>query len=271
MSLLVSLIVTTYNWPKALNRVLKGVALQSYPQLEVIVADDGSKEETALLIQSFRDAFPFPLIHCWQPDDGFRAAMCRNKAVAKAKGDYIIFIDGDCVPLPDFVSRHVKLAKRGWFVAGNRVLLTKDFTQKILEEDIPIESYGYLQWANAFIKKQTNRLVPTQYLPLGMMRSISQSKWQGAKTCNLGVWKQDYIAVNGLDENFVGWGFEDSDLIIRLQRFGIRRTYGKYATEVIHLWHQESNREQMITNKVRLEKTIQSTHVKAALGIEQYI
>lgn len=267
----ISLIVTTYNWPQALARVLSGVALQTYQQLEVIIADDGSKDETATLINEFRKNFPFPLIHCWQPDEGFRAAMCRNKAVAKATGDYIIFIDGDCVPLPDFVARHAKLAQKGWFVAGNRVLLTESFTSNIIKSGKTIEKWNALQWARAYFKRQTNRLMPMLYLPLGLLRTVRALRWQGAKTCNLGIWKQDYLAVNGLDENFVGWGFEDSDLIIRLQRYGIKRKLGKYATEVFHLWHRENNRQQMQENRARLEKTLTSSQVRATLGIEQYI
>ncbi len=197
--------------------------------------------------------------------------MCRNKAVAKAKHDYIIFIDGDCVPLPDFVKRHAILAQSGTFVAGNRVLLTQEFTKHILNTSLAIESFCAFQWAVTYLKRNTNRLMPKQYLPLGPMRTLNASKWQGAKTCNLGLWKQDYIAVNGLDENFVGWGFEDSDLIIRLQRFGVKRKYGKYATEVLHLWHPENNRHKLQENRARLEKTLTSSQVRATLGIEQYI
>ncbi|MGD9591432.1 MAG: glycosyltransferase family 2 protein [Candidatus Berkiella sp.] len=267
----VSLIITTYNWPKALARVLDGVSLQNYTRLEVIVADDGSTDETANLINEYRKNFPFPLTHCWQPDEGFRAAMCRNKAVAKASGDYIIFIDGDCVPLPDFVTRHANLAQQGWFVAGNRVLLSQSFTKQILNDSHRIETWSVWQWVKAYVKRKTNRLLPKLYLPLGFLRGLKANDWQGAKTCNLGIFKRDYIAVNGLDENFIGWGFEDSDLVIRLQRLGIKKKVGKFATEVLHLWHKENDRQQMQENKARLEKTLSGSQIKANLGIEQYI
>ncbi|MBS0287596.1 MAG: glycosyltransferase family 2 protein [Proteobacteria bacterium] len=267
----ICVVVTTYNWPQALSRVLNGLSLQKYPNMEVIIADDGSTDETAQVVSAFRKKMPFALTHCWQPDEGFRAAMCRNKAVAKTKADYIIFIDGDCVPCPQFVQRHAHLAQKGWFVAGTRVLLSQSFSKAILHNDLAIEAWSYEKWVKAFLQRGANRLLPKLYWPLGILRTLTPSKWQGVKTCNLGIWREDFIAVNGLDENFVGWGFEDSDLIIRLQRLGIKRKSGKFATEVFHLWHPENSRQQMNENKERLASTINSLQVKATLGIEQYI
>lgn len=267
----VSVIVTTYNWPQALERVLKGLSLQTYPRCEVIVADDGSKDETASLIRSFKNNYPFPLIHCWQPDEGFRAAMVRNKAVAKARGDYIIFLDGDCVPLPSFVANHVKLAKQHWFVAGNRILLSQTFTNQVFAQQLSIEEWTLKDWYVAKITHKCNRFLPFLKLPLGKLRTLFSQKWEGAKTCNLALWKNDYIAVNGLDENFEGWGFEDSDLIIRLQRNGILRLFGQFAVPVLHLWHPTHEKAKINENKNRLEITLQSQHVKADKGIEQYL
>ncbi len=267
----VSVVVTTYNWPLALERVLWGLLQQDYPRMEVIIADDGSRDDTAAVINSFREKMRCALVHCWQPDDGFRAAMCRNKAVAKAKGDYIIFLDGDCVPPQHFVSRHAKLAQKGWFVAGTRVLLNADFTKYVLEHSVNIEKWQHGRWLLAGLQRKSNRFMPTSYLAFGKCRQLRPDKWQGAKTCNLAIWKEDYIAVNGLDENFVGWGFEDSDLVIRLMRYGIKRKWGKYATEVFHLWHAENSRNEMQKNKARLQETLDGSHIKAQLGIRQYI
>ncbi|MBS0290249.1 MAG: glycosyltransferase family 2 protein [Proteobacteria bacterium] len=271
MSLPISVIVTTYNWPQALARVLNALSIQNYRRMEVIVADDGSNDLTAQVINTYRQQCDFPVIHCWQPDEGFRAAMCRNKAVAKANHPYLVFIDGDCIPFPHFVANHAKLAQAGWFVAGNRVLLSQSFTQTILNQELKIEKYKAQQWLRAVLTGRCNRLAPYQYFPLGKIRTWRKHQWAGAKTCNLGMWRQDFINVNGFDENFVGWGFEDSDLVIRLLRHGCYKKLGKFAVEVCHLWHLSQNKAQLSENKSRLKHTLQCSQVKAVKGIEQYL
>lgn len=267
----VSVIVTTYNWPQALARVLAGLKLQRYKRMEVIIADDGSSDATAEVIRHYRKDCDFPLSHCWQPDEGFRAAMIRNRAVAKASHDYIIFIDGDCIPMPHFVHNHAKLAQKGWLVSGARILLSDPFTKEVLSRELAIEQWSHQKWLMAGFSRKCNRFCPTLKLPLGKLRDFSPYRWQGVKTCNLGLWREDFIAVNGLDENFTGWGFEDSDLVIRLQRKGIKKKFGKYAVEVLHLWHPSQDRSRVEANAKRLQKTLECSQVRADKGIEQYI
>ena len=124
-----TLIITTYNKPVFLELVLKSVMRQRVLPCEVIVADDGSKEDTKALIERYQALFPVPLVHSWIPDEGFRLSMSRNVAIAKAKGDYIIIIDGDIVLGPSFVADHVWAREEGCFVNGNRARLTKAATQ----------------------------------------------------------------------------------------------------------------------------------------------
>lgn len=267
----ISVIVTTYNWPQALDRVLAGLAQQSYRQFEIIVADDGSTAQTAQLIAQWQQRLPFPLQHCWQPDEGFRAAMSRNRAAALAKNDYLIFLDGDCVPLVHFVARHAQLAQTGWFVAGNRILLNQAFTEQVLASHLPIEQYSFWQWTKAQLTGKCNRLLPLIHLPLGPLRKLAPMRWQGAKTCNLAMWRQDYLAVNGMDESFQGWGFEDSDLVIRLQRANIKRKSAKYGVPVIHLWHPEQDKSKIARNAQRLAKTLENFEVRAKQGVAQYL
>lgn len=267
-----SIIVTTYNWPSALNGVLAGLAAQTYAAIEVIVADDGSRDDTKALIESWQSRVPFVLKHCWQPDDGFRAAQIRNKAVAMAQHEYIVFLDGDCIPRPDFAKRHALLAEKGWFVAGNRLLLSKSFTEKNLCLNQPkVHQYDLSQWLLARFTGGCNRWLTLLSLPLGQWRKCMRYRWQGVKTCNLGVWREDFIRVNGFDEDFTGWGFEDSDLVIRLLRLGILRKQGKCALTVIHLWHPEQSRSQIQKNQVLLDKTLMSDHIQAPVGVAQYL
>lgn len=268
---LISIIVTTYNWPDALQRVLLSIACQTYPpNYEVIVADDGSRLETKQMINEFVEASAMPIKHVWQADEGFRAARVRNLAIQAAKGDYLIFIDGDCIVRPTFVYKHSLLAQSGYFVAGNRVLLNKEFTAQVLNQKIALHVWGRLDWLKAWVKGYCNRFLPFFSLPAKSKLRLQQAKnWQGAKGCNLAIWKQDLLRVNGWEESFQGWGYEDSDLVIRLLKAGIKRKSGKFSVPVIHLWHLENDRSQKAMNKRRLENILSSQRIIAEQGLTQ--
>lgn len=133
----ISIIITTYNRPDALQLVLQSLHNQSRLPDEVIIADDGSTPETQELITRIQAQVDYPIRHVWQPDEGFRAAQIRNQAARKAHSDYLIFLDGDCVVRPDFVQQHGLLAEKGWFVAGNRVMLNNDLTHQIESQQPP--------------------------------------------------------------------------------------------------------------------------------------
>ena len=266
-----SVIVTTYNRPDALAAVLQGLAAQSDRDFEVLVADDGSGPETAQVLQQQARAFPVPLVHVWQEDQGFRAGAARNRAVAQAQGEYLLFLDGDCVPLPDFVSRHKALADPHWFVAGNRILLSPSFTEHALQAGWALHARSALQWLWARLRGQINRLTPLLRLGNAGWRKVSPLRWQGARTCNLAVWREDFVAVNGFDEAYAGWGHEDADLAVRLIRQGTRRKDGRFATAVLHLWHRENDRSREQDNAQRLAHILQSTHTRASLGVDQYL
>lgn len=132
--LTVSLVIATYNWPQALECSLKSVLRQSRLPDEVIIADDGSTPQTAALIETYRALFPVPLLHIWQPDEGFQLARIRNKAIAAAQSDYIVQIDGDLVLHRNFISDHCAFSEPGFFATGGRVLLGKSFSEKVLAQ-----------------------------------------------------------------------------------------------------------------------------------------
>jgi len=268
----IALIVTTYNRPDALSAVLEGCLAQTDKNFEVIVADDGSTEETKQVILSYQVRAPFSLLHVWHEDIGFRAAAIRNRALAATKADYIIFIDGDCVPLPDFVRSHRNLSERGCFLSGNRLLLSQAFTQQVLKGKIPVHLFDFRNWLSARLHGQVNRLLPFFRLPnVSTLRKISPNRWKGAKTCNLSAFRSDLIDVNGLDESYTGWGLEDSDLVIRLLRHGILNKSARFSSPVLHLWHKENDRSHLVENKLRLEKVLNDTHVAAVKGVGQYL
>jgi glycosyltransferase involved in cell wall biosynthesis len=269
----ISVIVTTYNWPYALRAVLTAlVAQKTSTPYDIIVADDGSGEETERLVQSFIARFPsISIIHVWQSDEGFRAAAIRNKACLQATGEYLIFIDGDCIPRENFVERYSVLAEPKTFIAGNRLLLNRFFTLKALSEALSLHQWPFYKWLAPRFFGYCNRLLPLISLPLGALRFLNAARWQGAKGCNLGIWKSDLLQVNGWEEKFVGWGYEDSDLVIRLIQAGIKRKEGRCYLPVIHLWHPEQDRSQERENWALLKSRQKNTLFSAEEGLNQYL
>lgn len=266
----IAVLVTTYNRPDALAAVLAGYAAQRGARFDVIVADDGSTGETRHLLEELEPRLPFALSHVWHEDQGFRAAAIRNRALAASDADYIVFTDGDCVPTPDFVAQHARLAERGWFVAGNRVLLSSGFTRRVLGGRLAIHEWTYLRWLRAWLRGDINRFAPLVTLPDAGFRKAAAGRWEGVKTCNLGAWRADLMRVNGLDESYSGWGLEDSDLVIRLLHAGVKHKSARFAAPLFHLWHPENDRSQLAANKSRLDALIGSHRTVAELGVDRY-
>ncbi len=266
-----SVVIATYNWPAALDRVLASLADQTVRPFEVIVADDGSGPETAALVERWNQRAPFPVRHVWQEDEGFRAAAVRNRAVAASDGDYILFLDADCLVRPDFLARHARLAAAGHLVAGNRVLLNRNLSERIVEGGLPASAWPNRRWIAERLRGGLTRWWPLLRLPSGAWRDRSPTSWRGAKTCNLGIWRDDLVAVNGMDERYAGWGYEDSDLVIRLIRHGVRRRDGRLGTTVLHLWHPECERKGTEQNLARLAEIQSSPDVRAKVGLDRYL
>jgi len=267
----ISVIVTTYNWPQALSAVLSCLEEQSYKNFEVLIADDGSDKNTAELIKSIRKHVHFPLQHIWHEDDGFRAGAIRNRAVAATKCEYLVFLDGDCLVRPDFLALHSKFSNPTHFVVGNRAMLSKAFSQRILDDNMTVQNNTWWQWLINRYHGDIKRVLPILRLPLGLARRMRSHRWQGAKTCNLGVWRKDFLKVNGFDEKYQGWGYEDSDFVIRLIRAGMLRIDGHYALAVLHLWHPEHSRQGTEENLDRLNTIQTDSNIRAADGLDKYL
>ncbi len=267
----ISVVVTTYNWVEALDMVLRALSKQTYAHMDIIVADDGSRQETYECVKRWQKQSKHPIQHVWQEDKGFRAAKIRNRAIAHSSHDFVVFIDGDCVVQPTFVEQYARLATQGSFISGNRILLKQGFTERSLKQQAPIENYSLGQWFNHRWSGQCNRLLPLLKLPLGPLRYRKRAQWAGVKTCNLGVWRADLEKVNGLDESYSGWGYEDSDLVIRLLKTGLVRKEGRFAIPpVFHLWHPEQSREKAKENFAKLADIQNDTRIKAVTGLDQY-
>jgi glycosyltransferase involved in cell wall biosynthesis len=264
---LLSVIVTTYNRDDALDAVLSALSRQSDRGFEIVIADDGSDPATAALVDRWRSRIGVPVKHVWQANLGFRAAESRNRGILACKGDYCIFLDGDCLARADFIAAHRALAEPGWFVTGNRVLLSPALTSAVLRDGLHPEDWTAVRWIGRRVQGHVNRLAPMLRLPLGRLRKLVARQWRGAQSCNLAVWRADLELVDGFDAVFHGWGREDSDLLIRLLRAGVRRKDGRFATGVIHLWHPQVDRAQLTDNDARLGAVLGSDHVRARRGL----
>lgn len=261
----VSLIVTTYNWPQALEMVLLSIKTQSILPNEVIIADDGSKEETCQLIEHYRQSFPVPLIHSWQEDLGFRLSRSRNQAVAKSHSDYIIMLDGDMILHKHFIRDHKRIAKPHHFVQGRRVILTNALTQKLFTS-----SKINISFFDSGAQNKLNAISCPLLAPLAT-KLLSKTDHRSVRGCNMAYWRNDLIAINGYNENFVGWGREDSEFVVRLLNNNIKRQDLRFGGVAYHLYHNENSRNNLNDNDQRLELAIKNQVRYCEHGLNQHL
>ncbi|MBS0216938.1 MAG: glycosyltransferase family 2 protein [Proteobacteria bacterium] len=226
-----SLVVSTYNWKEALALCLHSIAAQRVLPLEVVVADDGSREDTAELIRTMAADFPVPLIHAWQEDAGFRLARVRNLGIAASSGDYVIFLDGDLILHPRFVADHLALIRPGIFLQGSRLNATPEESARLLAGGKPKFS-PFMDMEGRYKRKHALRL------PWVARRKALTAEGGQMMGCNMGIWRADLDRVNGFDDNYEGWGREDDDISARLKHAGLVRRPIRFAGLAIHLWHK---------------------------------
>ncbi len=259
----ISLIITTYNWKEALEIAILSAFNQTMRPDEIIVADDGSRSDTRDIIESLAKEAPVPILHSWQEDKGFRLARSRNRAIAKAKGEYIILVDGDVVLERHFIEDHCKFKNPGSFVQGTRVLLNRNLSAGILSAKKMVKSFCQ--------KGVENRKNCIRSNLLAQLFSFSSKSLVGVKTCNFAFCKSDAIAVNGFNEEFVGWGREDSEFIVRLLNNGVNRQNMKFNGLVYHLYHPMNDRTRLSYNDDILRRTIAHKLTWCEDGIDKYI
>ncbi len=273
----ISVICSTYNNPDSLRLCLSGLSMQADSNFEIIIADDGSTSETKRVIDLFISQFSkkIPIKHVWHEDLGFRLSEIRNKASLQTAGDYLLFLDGDCIPLPHWISYHRSLAEKNWTVAGQRILLSQSLTEELTTNQFQFQflhsnllSFFYL--SILYLKRKINRPWPALHLPLGPIRKIRPDNWKMIRGCNWGIWKNDYFSVNGCDESFDSWGHEDSDLAVRLLNFGIRFKSGAFTAPVLHLWHNEASKENSSSNWNIVLKRLKDGTISIPNGIQKY-
>jgi GT2 family glycosyltransferase len=266
----IGFVALTYNRSDALLALLRALAPQCGADDVLVVADDGSRPEHVRALQAGMPPCAAPAWHVWHPDQGFTASQARNlgaRVARDAGADYIVFLDGDCIPGPGFVLAHRALASPGVFVNGSRVLLSPGLTERVLSRTLDPQALGAAQWLRLRLSGDINKLAHLVVWPGLPGRLQPKFSWRGIRSCNLGAWWSDLEAVDGFDETFAGWGHEDADLVLRLHNQGLVRKNGHLATEVLHLWHREHARDRESVNRRRVEGRMRDGTRRASVGL----
>ena len=251
MTIDTSIIISTYNSPDWLAKVLHGYNNQTYRQFEVIIADDGSKQETIDLIEKIQSEVFYTIIHVWHADNGFQKSQILNKAIIKCTTPYIMMSDGDCIPRADFVEQHVKFREIGYFLSGGYFMLPMETSLAITNEDIYNGNCFDISWLkNHGLKSsfKNNKLTASGFKSW-LLNTVTptNASWNGH---NASGWKEDIIAINGFDER-MQYGGQDRELGERLMNYGIKSKQIRYSAVCVHLDHKRGykNEESIAKNR----------------------
>lgn len=264
----VALLISTYNWPDALTRSFESILFQTSKPDEILIADDGSTEETRLAIDNFRKKTSIPVKHIWHEDSGFRLAEIRNKAIAACTADYIIQIDGDIIMESHFIEDHIQLSAKEHFIVGSRALLNKDFSHKLTDNqsvlDLKKLRSNCSNRFNAIRMPILTKLLAKSYKTKGKHKYYS-------KGCNMSFWRDAILEINGYNEEITGWGSEDEELVARLFKLNQHKLFLKFSGIAFHIWHPLASRQNSPLNNKIFESTINSNSYKTKKGINQYL
>jgi glycosyltransferase involved in cell wall biosynthesis len=233
-----AVIISTYNSPSALEKVLWGYATQTFRQFELIVADDGSGSETRRVIDQFA-AKAMAVNHVWHPDRGFRKCTILNRAIASTDAEYLIFSDGDCIPRKDFVSTHLALREPARFLSGGTVYLPMDLTERVTVDDVLAGRATDLPWLRTNglgqgVKGRIRLGRQPRMQALWDRLTLTQPTLNGHNTS---AWRSDIVAANGFDER-MGYGGLDRELGERLENAGVRGKQVRHRAVCVHLFHK---------------------------------
>ena len=256
-----SLIISTYNWSEALNLCLESVIQQTVLPTEVIIADDGSREDTKALIQKYQELNVLPIKHIWHPDQGFLKCIILNKAISQTSTDYIVQIDGDIILDRNFIKDHLYVAEKNCFIRGTRSHITKEYLPKLFEDKIV-----NFNFSSKGIKHRFNALrIPV----LSWMLTKKKSDSSSVRGCNMAYWKQDFIDVNGYNNDLQGWGHEDEELAARLVNKGVLKKTVKLRCIQYHIFHPLASRESEIVHEKSIDSVKIGKVVKISNGYEE--
>jgi len=267
----ISVIISTYNSPDWLRKVLIGYQNQSFNNFEIVIADDGSTDETSNLIRKFKKSSAFSIQHIWHEDRGFQKTEILNKAVVATKANYLVFSDGDCIPRKDFLQVHFDQRKKGQFLSGGYFKLPMSISQLIDENDISKQNCFDINWLikNGLSKSFKNNKITAKGFKAKLLNHITPTKatWNGH---NASGWKDDIVAVNGFDER-MQYGGEDREMGERLFNLGISAKQIRYSAICVHLDHKRGyvKPEMIEKNKAIREDTKKNKITSTNYGIRK--
>jgi glycosyltransferase involved in cell wall biosynthesis len=258
----ITLVVNTYNQPDYLTRVLAAVTRQSTPPDEVLLADDGSEGPTKAVFAKWAAQQKIRTLHVWQKNEGFRRSRILNQAIATSRSDYLVFLDGDTVPHPQFIADHRATATPGFFIQGHRALVEQKAAEWFGTNDF------FTERRRAVLQNQISGLKNSFRWPFAVCRI--KDHLRGIRGCNLGIWHADMVRVNGYNEDFTGWGREDSELAVRLMNAGVRRLDVRGRALCFHLWHPPASRSELPANDSLLEEAIRNLAIRCEHGLNAH-
>lgn len=253
-----SLIVATYNWKEALALVLDTALAQTRLPDEIVIADDGSREDTVELVRGYASNSPVPILHAWQPDTGFRLARSRNNAIAASSGDYLIFLDGDCFLNKHFIEDHLSFAEPDRYVVGTRVNITPKRKEYIFQTgDVRITPFS---WGT------TKRLHAIRSRFLAAFR-----RHGGMAGANFAAWRSDVERINGFNEIFEGHGGEDGEFADRLEQAGVRRKKMVHLGIAYHFAHPINPPGERESMRGIYDTTLEDDGIRCKVGLNRAV
>ena len=250
----ISLIIAFYRKTRELGLIFESLKHQTFKDFEVIIADDGSDESAVSVLQKLISQYSgLAIRHVWHEKEGWRKNEILNKAVMAAQGEYIVFIDGDCILHPGFIAEHYKYRKPGLVLGGRRVMLSDRLTKRISPEFLAEKSFPlrmiFLSFFDSLRKEGTDHAENALYLGKSVLRRLFNKKARNIQGCNFSLFKSDLLGINGFDERFRGpGGGEDDDVHYRGQNSGLRFATLKFLAVQYHLYHRVLDRPQVNTD-----------------------
>jgi glycosyltransferase involved in cell wall biosynthesis len=268
-----SVIFTTYNQPEWLRKVLWGYECQTEKDFEIVIADDGSGDETRAVVEDFKSNSTLNIKHVWHPDEGYQKCPILNKAIISSDSDYLIFTDGDCIPRKDFIEVHLKHAEPGCFLSGGTLRLPLLLSQQLTREDIMEQRAFSLSWLFRHGLKRSNKslkLVKAKWFTQFMnFITPTNASWNGH---NASGWKNDIYAINGFNED-MHYGGQDREFGERLMNYGIKSKQIRYSAVCIHLEHGRpyKTKESIRKNREIRNNVKRNRIIKTEQGINNHI
>jgi glycosyltransferase involved in cell wall biosynthesis len=265
-----TVILATFEAPEVLETTLRAFSEQDGgSDFEIVVADDGSGDSIATVVEAWRGRLD--VRHVWQPDEGFRKARALDLAALSATGEYLVFLDADCVPRSGLIESIRRAGLPGWFLTTKRIELSQRFTAQVLRERRPIWRWSAGQW----LLRAPREIGRAGYLVPGRDR---RRPWRPRQPdfvppyvayCMFGMERKEFVRVNGYDARCTrSDDGEDQDLAIRLRRSGLRCGWPGPGATVLHLWHAVRT-DKAVDRQPLFRETEQSSRVEAVIGLRE--